>query len=83
MSAYGYTPILVIVNDDAEVIRVSELRAMYAEAGDFKTLGKALGLSAATLCRALRTEQTASTEEERIARVKAMLPSAAAPEADE
>lgn len=66
---------VVFVADDARVVRTSELRDLYALAGDQRTVAEALGVSVSTVCRALGGNSTAekASRAERLAAVREAL----------
>ena len=67
---------MVFVADDARVVRTSELRELYRIAGDQRTVAEALGVSVATICRALggSSPRERTSRAERVAAVRAAMP---------
>lgn len=65
---------IVIVRDDARVIRLSTLRRLLEVAGDMRTLAEALGVSPSTISRALSdTPEEEASREERIRAIRELL----------
>lgn len=65
---------VVIVRDDARVIRLTLLRRLLEVAGDMRTLAEALGISASTISRALAEQpEPADDRNARIAAVRHLL----------
>jgi hypothetical protein len=65
---------VLIVTDDATVIRHSQLRALLEVAGDTRTLGEAIGVHQSTISRALAGSGNESlSRDERIAAVRLLV----------
>ena len=65
---------VVFVDDDARVVRTSELQRLYEIAGDQRTVALALGVSVSTVCRALGGQEVlTASRESRLAAVIAAL----------
>ena len=65
---------VVFVDDDARVVRTSELQRLYEIAGDQRTVAQALGVSVSTVCRALGGQPALTVDREsRLAAVIAAL----------